>query len=656
MVEKIVGLAENLIPVALIGPGGIGKTSVALAVLHHDRIKERFGDNRWFLRCDQFPASRTHFISRLSKVIGSGIENPEDLTPLRPFLSSRKIILVLDNAESIIDPQEKNAREIYTTVEELSQFETVCLCITSRISTVPGHCKRPVIPTLSIESACDIFYSIYGNGGRSDIVGDLLKRLDFHALSITLLAATASCNAWDYDRLAQEWDTHRTRVLRADYNESLAATIELSLASPAFRELGSDARDLLDIIAFLPQGVDENKIDWLFPTTSDGRNTFDRFCALSITYRSGGFLTMLPPLRDYLRPKDPMSSPLLRTVRDSYFRRLSVDVYPGKPGYDEAQWITSEDVNIEYLLDVFASIDADSIDVWSACCNFMEHLYWYKPRLVVLGPKIEELSDDHPSKPRCLFQLSWLFDTVGDHAGGKQLLTHALGLWRKRGNDLQAAQTLMYLSKVNRQLRLYDEGIPQAKEASEICERLEDVSGQAQSLLFLAWSLYEDAQLDAAEEAASRAKDLLLDKSEQFRACLCHRLLGNIHRAKHNTGKAINHFEAALGIASPSNWHHQMCWIHYSLAQLSFNEDRPDDAHAHIDRAKSHAIDEPYPLGRAMQLQAGFWYKQRKFEEAKSEALRAADIFERIGATEEAEECRGSLRGVERHEKLSFLQ
>jgi len=34
LIEKIVGLAENLIPVALIGAGGIGKTSVALAVLH----------------------------------------------------------------------------------------------------------------------------------------------------------------------------------------------------------------------------------------------------------------------------------------------------------------------------------------------------------------------------------------------------------------------------------------------------------------------------------------------------------------------------------------------------------------------------------------------------------------------------------------------
>jgi hypothetical protein len=187
-----------------------------------------------------------------------------------------------------------------------------------------------------------------------------------------------------------------------------------------FCNLGPDARDLLGVIAFFPQGINENNIDQLFSSISSRwkiftrqnifhkQNTlsrqkmFDKFCVLSLTYRSNGFITMLAPLRDYLCPKDPKSSPLLCTAKKCYFSLLSAKVEPEEPGFEEAKWIISEDVNVEHLLNVFTSIDPGSKDVWDACTSFMEHLYWHKPRLVMLGPKFEGLPDNHPSKPGCL--------------------------------------------------------------------------------------------------------------------------------------------------------------------------------------------------------------------------------------------------------------
>jgi len=645
LIKKIVGLAENLTPIALIGAGGIGKTSIALALLHNDHIMKQFGENCRFIRCDKFPSTLPHFLRRLSHVIGAGVENPEDLAPLRPFLSSREMLIVLDNAESILDPKGTNGQEIYPVVEELSRIKTICLCITSRITTVPRLCKRPIISTLSVEAACDIFYSIYDNGSQSEVISNLLKRLDFHALSITLLATTASHNMWDHNRLVKEWDKHHTQVLQTDHNESLATTIELSLTSPMFCELGPNACDLLGVIAFFPQGVDENNLGWLFPTISNIQTIIDKFCVLSLTYRSDCFITMLAPLRDHLSPKTPKSSLLLCTVKKCYFSRLSIHVEPDMPGFEEAKWIMSEDVNVEHLLDAFTSTDASSDDVWDACTSFMRHLYWYKPQLVILGPKLKGLPDNHPSKPKGLFQLSRLFHRVGNFAEQKQLLVQILELQRRQGNTFQVAVTLEGLARVNQLLGFFTEAIPQAEESLGIFEQLNHTLGQVDSSQQLAELLCQANQLDAAEEAASRSINLL-DKGEEFRISKGHIVLGRIFRSRGEIEKAINHFETALRMSSP-NWGSEQFWILYALAGLFFGQSRFEDAHVYIERAKLHAVNDTYSLGRAMEQQAKFWYKEHQLGEAKKEVLCAVSEYKKVGAAKNIEDCRELLQWIE---------
>jgi tetratricopeptide (TPR) repeat protein len=146
-------------------------------------------------------------------------------------------------------------------------------------------------------------------------------------------------------------------------------------------------------------------------------------------------------------------------------------------------------------------------------------------------------------------------------------------------------------------LHLTKEGIQQAKEALQIYERLNDVWGQARSLCRLALFVAMMGSSDAAEGDCIQVIDRFLGKGEQFEVCECYRLLSEICRSKGETEKAIDHLKAALEIASSFNWHFQLLWIHYSLADLSFDKGRFDDAHAHIELAKSHAVQRRIPSG-----------------------------------------------------------
>jgi hypothetical protein len=84
------------------------------------------------------------------------------------------------------------------------------------------------------------------------------------------------------------------------------------------------------------------------------------------------------------------------------------------------------------------------------------------------------------------------------------------------------------------------------------------------------------------------------------------------------------------------------------LARLFHRDGKFDDAHAHIEYAKSHTGNNKYLLGRAMEQQAGFWYKEGRLREAKAGVLCAAGVYEELGAVKDVEDCRKLLQKIER--------
>ncbi|KAF9781610.1 hypothetical protein BJ322DRAFT_1111533 [Thelephora terrestris] len=291
--DEILDLTDQVASVALFGSIGVGKSFVARSVLEHHRTKAKFGGNCHLMPCDDLPNSLAAFLERLSEAIQTNVEQLQSR-----LQSSPPLILLIDGVDSLLDPQGPEAEEILATIEEIGCYEHVCLVTTSRIYPYIHGFQRIEVPALSEDGARETFYNLC-NLGRSSAVNTLLAKLDFHPLSIELLASYVRENDWDELMLLEKWGNDGTGAVKMRYYRRLRDAIEPMLSSPAISKLGATARDVLEAIATFPAGVEESGLERILNKAVDIREVVDVLCKFSLIYRQDGFVRMLSPFQFY---------------------------------------------------------------------------------------------------------------------------------------------------------------------------------------------------------------------------------------------------------------------------------------------------------------------------------------------------------------------
>ncbi|KAF9789166.1 hypothetical protein BJ322DRAFT_524899 [Thelephora terrestris] len=299
ILDDLLDLAARPAPATLYAAGGMGKTAIALTLLHHEEIAIRFGKYRYFIRCDALENSVDDLLGRLSEA--GGFPRPKDVAQLvSHFEASPTCILVLDGIDSIIDPLVPGATEITTTIEELGRCPKVCLVATSRIDVkIPGFWRMRV-SRLSKEAARATFHS-HCSLKESAGIDDILSELSFHPLSIALLASAAEENEWDQPALLEAWSDGKTSILKASDQTSLEDSIESILRTPTIQAFGATARETLEAIAKSPGDVQEAELSNLFPEINGVEDAVRALRKFSLLYREDGLVKMVSPFRLYFQ-------------------------------------------------------------------------------------------------------------------------------------------------------------------------------------------------------------------------------------------------------------------------------------------------------------------------------------------------------------------
>ena len=282
-------------PIALLGPGGIGKSKLSIAALHDAAVAGRFGGRRLFINLtDVRDEAGIHaaVLRELGREPG-----PQPFSALAIALGGIPSLVVLDNAETPWEADLPGAEQAFA---HLAELPGVTLAASLRGYQLPGIADwRPImIEPLPPDPARTLFLAIARARFDADpYLPTLLVRLDGLPLAIELIAHRAQIEP-DLATLLRRWDAEKTAFVqhgqgvRKDLD--LAVSIALSLESPRLTESG---RRLFALLGRLPHGLPRADLGAVMPI--EGEAAASALHATGLVLRNPERLDLLAPIRDY---------------------------------------------------------------------------------------------------------------------------------------------------------------------------------------------------------------------------------------------------------------------------------------------------------------------------------------------------------------------
>jgi predicted ATPase len=112
--------------IAILGAGGIGKTTLARAVIHHTEIVSKYVQHRHFIPCHSV-ANKLELAALIGDHLGLKPAKDPMSTLVHHFANSPPSLLVLDNLETVWEPAEsrQEIEELLSLLTEVAHLAMV---------------------------------------------------------------------------------------------------------------------------------------------------------------------------------------------------------------------------------------------------------------------------------------------------------------------------------------------------------------------------------------------------------------------------------------------------------------------------------------------------------------------------------------------------
>ncbi|KAF8180662.1 P-loop containing nucleoside triphosphate hydrolase protein, partial [Mycena galopus ATCC 62051] len=312
-------LSDNSPRIAILGGGGMGKTTLARAALHHPDTVSKF-EHRFFVSAESATTS-----IELASLIGLhlGLNPGQDLTKavVQYFARAPASLLILDNLETVWEPiQTRGGVEKLLCL--LSEVEHLALIITMRGAERPAQvqwthpCLGPLQP-MSDGAATQTFMDITDGAYSVEEVDQILQFTGNMPLTVDLIA-----HLTDYEGLPNvlsRWELEKTSMLSAGFDRQscLDTSISLSLSSP---RITPGSKELSSLLSILPNGLSDSELVDTQLGITNIRSCKAVLQATSLAYQDRNKrLLLLIPIREYIQRFLPPSESRIQLIQSHFY-------------------------------------------------------------------------------------------------------------------------------------------------------------------------------------------------------------------------------------------------------------------------------------------------------------------------------------------------
>jgi len=287
--------------VSILGPGGIGKTSLALAIVESPAVQSKYGSRCYWIPCINASSSTLLLQLLYTQVCSARTTTTNDI--LSDILAELRhveepTLLLLDNFETPWFPSQGTTQAIDDILFQLHKCSRVAILLTMRLLGKPKdlcnrirwHTRHP--QPVSKEASRLIFHDVYPDSKEDPDVDALIAAVGHMPYAVVLMAKSGETCDFTAKMLLEEWKQAGTKMIShsGSPEEDMNRSIGLSV-NRHFVQQNPDALLLLQILALLPVGTSMDNLRQWAPNIESLSSAIRTLSSAALLLQSEGHVT-----------------------------------------------------------------------------------------------------------------------------------------------------------------------------------------------------------------------------------------------------------------------------------------------------------------------------------------------------------------------------